>query len=69
MFSGVQFMVFVLLLVMLIGVGIIIIVGLANFDTWRKTGYCRHEFELYSTNSFGQHHWYKCKKCDEKRLK
>jgi hypothetical protein len=43
--------------------------GYDKFKEWKATGFCRHEFELNRTNSYGQHHWYKCKHCKTERLK
>ena len=42
--------------------------NIRKFLAWRKTGYCKHDYKLYSTNSFGQHSWYKCNKCNDKKL-
>lgn len=42
--------------------------GFEKFNRWRNTGYCRHEFKLYSTHSFGNYADFKCSKCGEDRV-
>lgn len=36
---------------------------------WSKTGFCRHEWKLYETFSFGPRARYKCEKCGEKSVR
>lgn len=43
--------------------------ALKRLHKWYKTGFCNHKWELNNTCSFGQKHWYKCPKCNEKRLR
>lgn len=45
------------------------ILGVKEFRKWQKSGFCKHEWKIYDTLPYGQKHWYKCKKCDEKRLR
>lgn len=52
-----------------IGIIYVLVHNIRKFLAWRKTGYCKHEYELYSTNSYGQYAWYKCDKCGDKKLK
>lgn len=66
-FNGIQVLGLLIFLVLWVIYGTII--GIRKFNTWRKTGFCRHEFKLYETRSSGRYHWYKCDKCGEKRLK
>lgn len=42
--------------------------GIEIFYKWLRSGACFHEYELHSTNSAGQLHWYRCKKCGKKKL-
>ena len=41
--------------------------GIANLITWFKRrcreGWCKHDYELHSTFSYGSKAKYKCKKC------
>lgn len=43
--------------------------GYRKYKEWKSTGFCRHEFELERTNSYGAKAWYKCKHCDTERLR
>ena len=42
--------------------------GYEKFMKWRATGYCKHDFDLYSTHSFGNYADFKCTKCGEDRV-
>ena len=66
-FDGLQLIGLAISLIVIIIYGLVI--AFIKFNRWRKTGFCKHDFDLWRTNSVGQHHWYKCKKCKEERLK
>lgn len=57
------FAVFMGLFILLLLVGFLYSV-LQKFLTWRREGYCRHEWDLQNTSSFGTVHRYKCNKCN-----
>jgi len=58
------------LLVLILAVGLIIARdGITAWYKWYKSGFCTHDWKLYNTCSFGQKHWYKCTKCNEKKLR
>jgi hypothetical protein len=65
-FDGFALIGIVVIIIALIISGIIN--AIKNFLAWRKTGYCKHKYELYSTCSFGQHAWHKCNKCGNEKL-
>lgn len=65
-FNGFDLIGFLLFIAVLLIVGIV--QSIKSFLAWRKTGYCKHKYELYSTCSFGPTHWYKCNKCGNKKL-
>lgn len=44
-------------------------IWLKKWKEWHNTGYCKHEFVLSRTNSFGAKAWYKCKKCHIEKLR
>ena len=45
------------------------LIGGKELYRWSKSGFCRHDWEIYDTLPYGPKHWYKCKKCSEKRLR
>ena len=66
-FDGFQLFVYGVFLLIWVIIGLV--KGFKKFNAWRKTGFCQHNFKLNRTNSYGQHHWHKCEKCGEERLK
>jgi hypothetical protein len=60
MFDGIQLIV----LGALLSVALLLWINtkIKSFITWRKSGYCRHEWQFWSTPS-----WYRCTKCGEQR--
>nr|CAI3971162.1 hypothetical protein ORM20_00113 [Ochrobactrum phage ORM_20] len=48
----------------------VLLLGIIKFFEWfkerRRDNWCKHDFKLYSTASFGGTHQYKCEKCQKK---
>ena len=65
-FNGLQLIVIAILVLWLIVYVLILL--FQSFNAWRKTGFCKHEYKLDRTNSFGRKNWYKCEKCKDERL-
>lgn len=50
----------------------LLLLGLSSFIRWfkerSKTGWCKHDYKLDRTNSYGAKAWYKCTKCKDEKL-